>query len=104
MWTGSIQKQQNWVSEGTAVESEQGWFELALYNLSNLFLMLTVQYSLYLTLVKHCVKKEIVHLLFESVRGNNRQRAVFFFYRNGSHEVLFVTLQYIKNTFFCSIL
>lgn len=100
MWTGSTQKQQNWVSEGTAVESEQGWFELALYNLSNLFLMLTVQYSLYLTLVKRCGKKKIVHLLFESERGNNRQRAVVFFYRNGLHEVLFVTLQYIKNTFF----
>lgn len=79
MWTGSTQKQQHWVSEGTVVESEQGWFELALYNLSNLFLMLTVQYSLYLTLVKRCVKKKIVHLLFESERGNNRQRAVGFF-------------------------
>lgn len=32
----------NWVSDGT-VDSE-GWFLLALYNLSNLFLMLTVQY------------------------------------------------------------
>lgn len=67
--------------------------------------MLTVQYSLYLTLEKHCVKKTkkkepFVYLLFESEHGNNRQRAV---YRNGSHEVLFVTLQYIK-TPFCSIL
>lgn len=26
MWTGSTQKTMDWVSEGTAVESEQGWF------------------------------------------------------------------------------
>lgn len=26
MWTGSTQETMDWVSEGTAVESEQGWF------------------------------------------------------------------------------
>ena len=40
---GVYTETKNRVSEGTAVESEQGWFQLALYNLSNLFLMLTVQ-------------------------------------------------------------
>lgn len=43
--------------------------------------MLTVQYSLYLTLEK-CVKKAekneaFVYLLFESEQGDDRQRAVF---------------------------
>lgn len=63
--------------------------------------MLTVQYSLYLTLEKHDVKKKkernVCYLLFESEHGNYRRRAVF--YRNGSHKVLFVTLQYIKTPF-----
>ena len=106
---GVYTETKNRVSEGTAVESEQGWFQLALYNLSNLFLMLTVQ----ILFVSHfrktlCKKKKrkkqelFVYLLFESEHGNQRQRAVFFTI-NGSHEVLFVTLQYIK-TPFCSIL
>lgn len=90
-WCGHGLETKKW-AEGTAVESEQGWFSLALYNLSNLFLMLTVQYF-----VSHFRKKRCVnsHLLsFESEHGNNR----------GSHKVLFVTLQYISKHPFCSFL
>lgn len=77
MWRGSTRKTQNWVSEGTA-EAEQGWFKLALYNLSNLFLMLTVQYFVSHFKTQPCVKTEtFVYLLFESEHGNSRQRAVF---------------------------
>lgn len=104
MWTGSTQKTMDWVSEGTAVESEQGWFQLALYNLSNLFLMLTVQYSLYLTLEKHCIKKNKKHFFICYLNQNMViTDSELSFCRNGSHKVLFVTLQYIK-TPFCSIL
>lgn len=42
VWTGSKQKQNTGFKRGTSVGSEQGWFVLALYNLSNFSLMLTV--------------------------------------------------------------
>lgn len=102
---GVCTETKNWLSEGTAVEFEQGWFQLALYNLSNLFLILTVQYSLYLTLEKRVKKKKKRKRL--SICSLNQKMVVtdseLSFYHNGSHEVLFVTLQYIK-TPFCSIL
>lgn len=64
---------------------------------------MTVQYSLYLTLEKHSVKKKkekkTVYLLL------NQNTVIIdgvssFFTCNGSLEVLFVTLQYIKTPFF----
>lgn len=71
--------------------------------------MLTVQYYLYLTLekrVKKTGKKQkkrkglfICYLNQKAVIIESKLS----FYRDGSHEVLFVTLQYIK-TPFCSIL
>lgn len=68
------------------------------YNLSNLFLMLTVQYSLYLTLEKHYVKKRnICYLLFESEHGE------LSFYCNRLREVSLLLCNISKH-FFCSIL
>lgn len=100
----SKQKPRTGFSASTAGESEEGWFQLALYNLSNLFLMLTVQYSLYLTLENKkktlCREKKKKFVICYWNKSTVITDYKLSFCRNGSHEVLFVTLQYIKTPFF----
>lgn len=61
--------------------------------------MLTVQYSLYLTLEKkNCVEKKMFVICYLS-KNTVITDCKLSFYLNGSHEVLFVTLQYIKTHF-----
>lgn len=77
MWTGSKQKQNTGFKRGTSVGSEQGWFVLALYNLSNFSLMLTVP-ILFVRHFKKCVKMCKSSLVFESEHSCDRGWAVIF--------------------------
>lgn len=67
--------------------------------------MLTVQYFVSHFRKTLCKKKKMKHLFICYLNQIvvMIDSKLSFFYRNGSHKVLFVTLQYIKHLF-CSIL